>query len=160
MNDRVGTLKVNYMKLTKGMKWAIGLALVVGLGKLIPDKGPAPAKDYEVIDKMDHLSKRMNAVEGYYMGSILVKDVNKDSLAAFSRRMVEIARFESMGQFSVYTSLDCYEMDSGRVKPFSEDKMGQCYVGKIDASAIGTGWKGKLVPEMFQPNAGFWGLGK
>lgn len=110
---------------------------------------------YEILEKMEHLSMKINPAKGYYFGSVLIDPVGFSSESDFAKTAIEIAKKENLGQVSFYSDSMCFLMNSGKIKS-DDKKMAGCYLGQIDVAKKGQDWKRTIVPNDFRPHVEFW----
>ena len=138
-------------------KILIGIGVLFVIGLFAPstfEKEESIDIDYEVLEKMEHLSKKINKSEGFYFASILVDRNSITDLNSFKEKAVKIANKENAGVISFYLEKRCFLMNNGK-EDWEDEVMNSCFVGSIDASKMGTDWKEKLKPSDFTMYEGF-----
>lgn len=111
--------------------------------------------EYEIIEKEEHLSMKVNRAKGYYFGSILLKDEAISSKNSFLKAAVKIAIEENIGQAYFYTDRICFMMNDGKIK-WKDYKMNSCFLGSIDIAKKGQNWKETISISDFKEYSDYW----
>lgn len=110
---------------------------------------------YEIIEKMEHISMKMNKEKGYYFGSILLRVEDIPSKNDFVKIAIKIAIEENIGQASFYTDRICFKMNDGKMK-WQDSKISSCYLGGLDVAKKGQNWKQNISATELKGHNYFW----
>jgi len=147
-----------------------GILLLVGANEVLRQMGyggdpvdtseesaPAsPALEYYVLEKHEHLSKKVNKYQGFYMGAIHVVPPDTMSAETFARQAIEIAIQQQMGIVTFYSDTTCYQVAELDAYEYDEAKLSDCYLGQFDVSEGDVHWRDRLTPSAFKPHAAYW----